>query len=163
MTNYPREVEILLVEDNPNDIELTTRALRKRNLANSLLVVRDGEEALRYIFGEDERGKKGVEVPRLILLDLKLPKVTGLEVLKRIKSDDRTKNVPVVVLTSSTEERDLVDSYHLGANSYITKPVDFESFVHAVSEVGFYWAVLNRPLKPDAVSEAFAKLAEAKR
>jgi len=140
------EVEILLVEDNPNDVELTLRALKKHNLANKVHVVKDGAEALEYIFATGNYNKRNMEDhPKVILLDLKLPKVDGLEVLRRIKSDERTKVIPVVVLTSSKEERDLVESYKLGANSYITKPVDFESFVKAVTELGLYWLLLNQP------------------
>jgi two-component system, response regulator len=142
------EIEILLVEDNQNDVELTLRALKKNNLANKVHVVKDGTEALEYIFANRAYAHRKIEDhPRVILLDLKLPKVDGLEVLHQIKSDERTKMIPVVVLTSSKEERDLVESYRLGANSYITKPVDFESFVKAVSELGLYWLLLNQPLR----------------
>ena len=140
------EVEILLVEDNPNDVELTLRALKKHNITNKVHVVKDGAEALEYIFANGAYAHRKVEDhPRVILLDLKLPKVDGLEVLRQIKSNKKTKVIPVVVLTSSKEERDLVESYRLGANSYITKPVDFESFVKAVSELGLYWLLLNQP------------------
>jgi two-component system response regulator len=140
------EVEILLVEDNPNDVELTLRALKKNNLTNSVHVVKDGAEALDYIFATGAYASRDINHhPKVILLDLKLPKVDGLEVLRRLKSDERTKVIPVVVLTSSKEERDLVESYELGANSYIAKPVDFESFVKAVSELGLYWLLLNQP------------------
>jgi two-component system, response regulator len=139
------EVEILLVEDNPNDVELTLRALKKNNLTNKVHVVKDGAEALEYIFATGAyAGRDSNHSPRVILLDLKLPKVDGLEVLRQIKSNERTKMIPVVVLTSSKEERDLVESYKLGANSYITKPVDFESFVKAVKELGLYWLLLNQ-------------------
>jgi CheY-like chemotaxis protein len=140
------EVEILLVEDNPNDVELTLRALKKNNLTNSVHVVKDGAEALDYIFATGAYASRDINHhPKVILLDLKLPKVDGLDVLRRIKSDERTRVIPVVVLTSSKEERDLVESYKLGANSYIAKPVDFESFVKAVSELGLYWLLLNQP------------------
>ncbi|MGA2515694.1 MAG: response regulator [Thermodesulfobacteriota bacterium] len=140
------EIEILLVEDNPNDVELTLRALKKNNLTNRVQVVKDGAEALEYIFANGAYAYRKVEHhPRVILLDLKLPKVDGLEVLRRIKSDERTRVIPVVVLTSSKEERDLVESYKLGANSYITKPLDFESFVKSVAELGLYWLLLNQP------------------
>jgi two-component system response regulator len=140
------EVEILLVEDNPNDVELTLRALKKRNLTNKVHVVKDGTEALEFLFGTGAYAGRDINhYPKVILLDLKLPKVDGLEVLRRIKSDERTKVIPVVVLTSSKEERDLVESYKLGANSYITKPVDFENFVKSVSELGLYWLLLNQP------------------
>jgi two-component system response regulator len=139
------EVEILLVEDNPNDVELTLRALKKNNLTNKVHVVKDGAEALEYIFATGAYASRDSNhSPRVILLDLKLPKVDGLEVLRQIKSNERTKMIPVVVLTSSKEERDLVESYKLGANSYITKPVDFESFVKAVKELGLYWLLLNQ-------------------
>jgi CheY-like chemotaxis protein len=140
------EVEILLVEDNPNDVELTLRALKKNNLTNKVHVVKDGAEALEYVFANGAYAHRKIEHhPRVILLDLKLPKVDGLEVLRQIKSDERTKMIPVVVLTSSKEERDLVESYKLGANSYIAKPVDFDSFVKAVAELGLYWLLLNQP------------------
>ena len=139
-------VEILLVEDNPNDVELTLRALKKNNLTNKVHVVKDGAEALEYVFANGAYIHRRIEDhPKVILLDLKLPKVDGLEVLRKIKSDERTRTIPVVVLTSSKEERDLVESYKLGANSYIAKPVDFESFVKAVSELGLYWLLLNQP------------------
>jgi two-component system response regulator len=139
------EVEILLVEDNPNDVELTLRALKKNNLTNKVHVVKDGAEALEYIFATGAYASRDSNNnPKVILLDLKLPKVDGLEVLRQIKSNERTKMIPVVVLTSSKEERDLVESYKLGANSFITKPVDFESFVKAVKELGLYWLLLNQ-------------------
>ena len=138
------EVEILLVEDNPTDVELTLRALKKNNLANKVHVVTDGEQALEFIFGTGSyKGRDINHRPRVILLDLKLPKVDGLEVLRKIKSEERTKNIPVVVLTSSKEERDRIESYRLGVNSYIAKPVDFSRFTEAVSGLGLYWLLLN--------------------
>ena len=138
------EVEILLVEDNPTDVELTLRALKKNNLANKVHVVTDGAEALEFIFASGAyEGRDINHRPRVILLDLKLPKVDGLEVLRKIKSDERTKNIPVVVLTSSKEEKDRVESYKLGVNSYIAKPVDFNQFTKAVQELGLYWLLLN--------------------
>ena len=133
------DVEILLVEDNPNDAELTLRALKQRNLANQVHLCRDGAEAMDYF--ADATGA----VPKVVLLDLKLPKVDGLEVLRRLKGDVRTKAIPVVVLTSSREEPDIERAYELGANSYIVKPVDFEAFARAVSDVGLYWLLLNHP------------------
>lgn len=140
------EIEILLVEDNLNDVELTLRALKKRNLANKVHVVNDGAEALEFIFGTGTYAERDINhIPKVILLDLKLPKVDGLEVLRRVKSDERTKIIPVVVLTSSKEESDLVESYKLGANSYITKPVDFDKFAQTVSEMGLYWLLVNQP------------------
>lgn len=139
-------VEILLVEDNPDDVELTLRALRKQNLANKVLVVKDGAEALEYIFATGAFSCRRIEnAPKVVLLDLKLPKVDGLEVLHRMKSDERTKIIPIVVLTSSKEERDIVESYRLGVNSYIVKPVDFDKFIKAVRKLGFYWVLLNEP------------------
>ena len=138
--------EILLVEDNPNDAELTVRAFKKANVANEVRVARDGAEALEHFFGKGEySGDPPAKLPRLILLDLKLPKVDGLEVLRRLKADERTKMIPVVVLTSSREESDLVASYHVGANSYIVKPVDSDKFFEAVHQVGLYWLLLNEP------------------
>ena len=139
------DVEILLVEDNPNDVELTLRALQKQNLSNKVFVVKDGAEALDFIFASGAYSQRKVEKrPKVVLLDLKLPKVDGIEVLRRMKADSRTSPIPVVMLTSSQEERDVVNSYNLGVNSYIVKPVDFSSFVHAVSELGIYWGVLNK-------------------
>lgn len=139
-------VEILLVEDNPNDVELTLHALKKNNLANRIQVVRDGAEALEFLFGTGAYAGRDINhAPRVILLDLKLPKVDGMEVLRRIKSDEITRSIPVVVLTSSREERDIVESYQLGVNSYITKPVDFEQFTESVRQLGLYWLLLNQP------------------
>jgi two-component system response regulator len=135
----PSGVEILLVEDNANDAELTLRALKQRNLANRVHVCRDGAEAMEFF--ADGAGP----VPKVVLLDLKLPKVDGLEVLRRLKLDVRTKAIPIVVLTSSREEPDIERAYALGANSYIVKPVDFEAFARAVSDVGLYWLLLNHP------------------
>jgi two-component system, response regulator len=145
-TKNPNEIEILLVEDNPNDAELALRALRKHNIANNVVRVADGAEALDFIFaGGADRSKPLQNHPRLILLDLKLPKVDGLEVLRAVKGDPRTKAIPVVVLTSSKAESDIVDSYSLGANSYIVKPVDFEKFVETVKHLGLYWLLINQP------------------
>ena len=139
-------IEILLVEDNPQHVELTLRALRKHNLANNVLVAKDGAEALEFIFATGAYDQRQIENgPKVILLDLKLPKVDGLEVLRRIKSDERTKAIPVVVVTTSEQDQDVVKSYKLGANSYIVKPVSFEKFVEAVSQLGFYWMLLNKP------------------
>lgn len=141
-----RQVEILLVEDNPDDVELTLHALRKENLANNIHVARDGEEALEFLFCSGIHAERSFEhPPRLILLDLKLPKVDGMEVLRRLKADARTKTIPVVILTSSKEERDLAKGYGLGANSYIQKPVDFDQFRETVKNVGLYWLVINQP------------------
>src|SRR5437016_9595097 len=138
------DVEILLVEDNPNDVELTLRALQKQNLSNKVFVVKAGAEALDFMFATGAYSQRKIEKrPRVILLDLKLPKVDGIEVLRRIKSDSRTNPIPVLMLTSSQEERDVLDSYNLGVNSYIVKPVDFSNFVHAVSELGVYWGILK--------------------
>src|SRR5580704_7277526 len=135
-----RQIEILLVEDNKDDLELTLHALRKENLANSIQVVRDGEEALEFLFCSGAYANRSFDhPPRLILLDLKLPKVDGMEVLKRLKGDPRTRTIPVVILTSSKEERDLVNGYGLGVNSYIQKPMDFDQFRETVKSVGLYW------------------------
>jgi CheY-like chemotaxis protein len=140
------DVEILMVEDNPHDAEMTLRALRKHHLANRLHHVKDGAEALAFIFATGPYSDRKVENgPRVVLLDLKLPKVDGLEILRRIKADARTRAIPVVVLTSSAEERDIVESYKLGVNSYIVKPVDFEKFTEAVMHLGLYGLLLNRP------------------
>jgi CheY-like chemotaxis protein len=139
-------VEILLIEDNPYDIELTLNVLKENNLANNIQVVKDGEEALDFIFGTGKYNSRDVNAkPRIILLDLKLPKVNGIEILQKIREDDRTKYIPVVVLTSSNEERDIVDAYKLGVNSYIVKPVQFESFIKTVKDLGMYWLLINQP------------------
>lgn len=142
------EVEILIVEDNPNDAEMAMRALKRNNLTNKVYIVNDGEEALDFILS---RGKYSIRKkcvrPRMVLLDLKLPKIDGLEVLKEIKGNPETRIIPVIVLTSSKEEKDLIESYKLGVNSYIVKPVEFEKFVDAVNELGMYWLLLNQQPK----------------
>ena len=138
-------IEILLAEDDPNDVELTLHAFKKNNLTNRIHVVRDGAEALEFFFGSGTSvGLDLNNAPKVILLDLKLPKVDGMEVLRRIKSDERTRSIPVVVLTSSREQRDIVESYRLGVNSYITKPVDFKKFSETVRQLGLYWLLLNQ-------------------
>jgi two-component system response regulator len=157
------QVEILLVEDNPDDVELTLHALRKENLANSIHVARDGEEALEFLFCDGAFAERCFErPPRLILLDLKLPKVDGMEVLKRVKADERTKTIPVVILTSSKEERDLVKGYGLGANSYIQKPVDFGQFRDTVKAVGLYWLLTNQPPVPNVFGQTAEQVTAAK-
>ena len=149
-TSSESKRSILLVEDDANDIELTKRSFERNRLANVFLVARDGAEALEMLFGSS-MGAMHADLSelQLILLDLKLPKVSGLEVLRKIRGDERTKMIPVVVLTSSDEERDVVESYGLGANSYVRKPIDFEQFVEAVRELGLYWLVLNKTVKRD--------------
>jgi len=144
-------VEILLVEDNLHDGELALRALKKRNLANHVVWVKDGAEALEFIFGALTGASQRINhTPKVIMLDLKLPKVDGLEVLRRLKGDERTRHIPVVVLTSSREEQDIVETYRLGVNSYIVKPVEFENFSEAVANLGLYWLLLNQPPTPVA-------------
>ena len=139
---------ILLVEDNPDDEALMIRALTKNGIANEIVVAHDGVEALDYLFGEGQHEGRDVEdVPELILLDLKLPKIDGLDVLRRLRDDSRTKYVPVVVLTTSSEQRDIIESYNLGANSYVTKPVDFNEFMDATRQLGTYWLLLNRAVR----------------
>jgi len=137
-----KNAEILLVEDNPNDVKLTLHAFKTANLANTVHVARDGVEALEFLFGT-EGGERGGQMPKLILLDLKLPRIDGHEVLRRVKEDPRTSSIPVVMLTSSSEERDVMRTYENGANSYIIKPVDFEQFTEAVRDLGKYWLVIN--------------------
>ena len=150
-----RQIEILLVEDNNDDVELTLHALRKENLANSIHVARDGQEALDFLFCNGDHANRSFgHPPRLVLLDLKLPKVDGMEVLKRLKADPRTRTIPVVILTSSKEERDLVNGYGLGANSYIQKPVDFEQFRETVKSVGLYWLLINQAPVPKAATRS---------
>ena len=135
---------ILLVEDNPDDVELTMRAFRKNNIANHMVVTRDGVEALDYLFCRgDYADRNERDNPRLILLDLKLPKLNGLQVLESLRADERTKLIPVVILTSSKEEQDLISGYQIGANSYVRKPVDFNQFVDAVRHIGLYWLLIN--------------------
>ncbi len=148
MTEQP--VDILLVEDNPADVELTLHALRQERLANGIVVVRDGEEALDYLFRRGVYAGRAQGPPRLVMLDLKLPKVDGLDVLRAVKSDPRTKAIPVVVLTSSQEEADVVESYHLSVNAYVQKPVDFDQFRHAIGQIGLFWLVVNTPAPPAA-------------
>ena len=141
-----KQVEIVLIEDNPHDAELALRALKTYNLANELIWLKDGVEALDFIFAQGQYADRSIEdVPKVVLLDLKLPRINGLEVLEKVKSDVRTKGIPIVVLTSSSEERDIVTSYNLGVNSYILKPVDFDKFINAIREIGFYWLLLNKP------------------
>ncbi|MBN1855545.1 MAG: response regulator [Dehalococcoidia bacterium] len=149
MTESKGIVEILLVEDNPDDAELALRALRKNHLANNVVHVKDGQEAIDFLFGRGNyAGRECNHHPRVVLLDLKLPKVNGLEVLKALKEDPTTRQIPVVILTSSKEEQDLINSYQYGVNSYIVKPVEFESFVAAVKDLGMYWLLLNQPPPP---------------
>jgi len=146
--NAENEVEILLVEDNPDDLEMTVFALKKANLANPIQILRDGEEALDFIFCRGPySARKFSHQPKVILLDLKLPKVDGLEVLRAIKADPRTQLIPVVMLTSSQEQCDILESYKLGVNSYIVKPVDFGQFAEAVQKLGLYWLLLNQSTK----------------
>jgi CheY-like chemotaxis protein len=153
-----QQVEILLVEDNPDDVELTVHALRKENLANRIHVVRDGEDALEFLFCTGRHQDRSFEhPPKLVLLDLKLPKLDGMEVLKRLKADRRTCTIPVVILTSSKEERDLVQGYGLGANSYIQKPVEFNKFRDTVKHAGFYWLVVNQAPVPASAKRAAAE------
>jgi len=138
-------VDILLIEDNLNDVELALRALKKSGIANNIIVVNDGEDALDFIYCRNKYDhRKPNNIPKVILLDLKLPKVDGLEVLKIIKSDDEKKMIPVIVLTSSDQEKDMIESYKFGVNSYIQKPVDFDQFVEAVKQIGMYWLLLNK-------------------
>ena len=142
------EVEILLVEDSPRDAEMTLRTLRKRNLANHVVHVKDGEEALDWLYGRGAHaGRDATQQAKVVLLDLKLPKVDGLEVLRAIRADPRTQLQPVVVMTSSQEQRDLIESYKLGVNSYVVKPVDFDAFSAAVAELGHYWLLVNKQPK----------------
>ncbi len=144
--NELNTIDLLLVEDNPQDLELALRALRETNLSSRIQVARDGVEALEFIFCEGPHTKRRItDGPKVILLDLKLPKIDGLEVLKRIKDDARTRTIPVVVLTSSKEQHDVIESYRLGVNSYIVKPVNFEHFSAAVRDLGLYWLLLNEP------------------
>lgn len=151
MDDAVKEVEILLVEDNPTDAELAIRALKKNNFANKLVWVKDGAEALDFLFATGAYADRQLcNGPKVIMLDLRLPKVDGMEVLRRVKDDARTRTIPVVVLTSSKEDRDIAESYKLGVNSYISKPVEFDEFAKTVSELGMYWLLVNRP--PVAVS-----------
>jgi two-component system, response regulator len=144
MNDYS-EVEILLVEDNPNDAELTLRAFAKNHITNRLIHVSNGKEALDFIFARGEfQGRRVEDTPKVVLLDLQLPKINGLEVLKEIRSDPRTSFIPVVILTTSKEESDLITSYRLGVNSYIVKPVDFQKFIQSVNDIGLYWLLLNQ-------------------
>jgi two-component system response regulator len=139
-------VEVLLVEDSPEDLELALRAFKKANLTNRIQVARDGVEAIEFLFCEGQHAGRRIEDgPKVVLLDLKLPKIDGMEVLRRLKSDPRTKSIPVVVLTSSKEQKDVIESYNLGVNSYIVKPVNFERFATAVQELGYYWLLVNQP------------------
>ncbi len=141
-------IEILIVEDNPGDAELTLRALKKNNLANNVLIARDGADALDFFFCRGKFANRSfTSPPKIVLLDLKLPKVSGLEVLKLVKGDDRTSNIPIVVVTSSREEPDIHEAYKLGVNSYVVKPVDFDQFLNAMSSLGLYWLLVNEPVQ----------------
>lgn len=143
MSNSP--IEILLVEDNIHDAELTIRSLKKVNLANNLVHVQDGEQALDFIFGKGRYADRDIQQrPKVILLDIKMPKVDGIEVLRQIKSNEAAKSIPVVIMTSSREEQDLITSYQLGVNSYVVKPVNFEAFAKAISDLGLYWLIINQ-------------------
>jgi two-component system response regulator len=143
-----RAVEILLVEDNPRDAELTIRALKRKNLANNLYHVEDGVEALDFLFGRGTySGRDMNEPPKVVLLDLKLPRINGLEVLSALKDDERTRTIPVVIITSSAEDPDVKKAYELGANSYVIKPVQFDSFIEAMAKIGIYWLMVNHPVK----------------
>ena len=149
MLNNMKNKRILLVEDNPDDQELTMRALKKNNIGNEIVLAKDGQEAIDYLFGKGTYSSRDMsEMPQIVLLDIKLPKVDGIEVLKQIRADKRTKMLPVVILTSSKEEKDMVDSYNFGANSYIRKPVDFNQFTESVRQLGLYWLVLNETPVP---------------
>lgn len=139
-------VDVLLVEDNPQDAELTVRAFKKSNLANNIITIDDGEEAVDFIFCRRKYANRDfIHNPKIILLDVKLPKINGLEILKKIKEDERTKSIPVVIVTSSMEDPDIKTAYELGANSYVVKPVDFESFAEAINKLGLYWLLINKP------------------
>jgi CheY-like chemotaxis protein len=149
--NVTNGIEILMVEDNPFDAELALRALKKHNLADKLVWVKDGAAALEFVFGHGTNGHRKVgQRPKVILLDLKLPKVNGLEVLKAVKNDPRTQAIPVVVMTSSREQRDMVEGYRLGVNSYIQKPIDFDQFQTTIRDLGYYWLVVNQSPPPEA-------------
>lgn len=140
-------VEILIVEDNARDLELTLRALDKHHLGNQVMAVRDGAEAIDFLFARGQyEGRNVGDGPHVIFLDMKLPKVDGIDVLRQIKSDERTRMIPVVMVTSSAQERDMEETYRLGANSYVVKPIDFDSFVKTIAELGFYWLAVNRPV-----------------
>lgn len=144
MEDATQQLEILLVEDNANDAEMTMRALRRNNLANKVHWVKDGEQALDYVFGRGAYAGRDAALPRLVMLDLKMPKVDGIEVLRALKTSPLTRAIPVVVMTSSNEEKDVVASYDLGVNSYIVKPVQFEAFLETVAKIGLYWVITNR-------------------
>lgn len=143
--SHPGAIELLIVEDNPEDLDLTLRAFRQSKLTNKIHVARDGVEALEFLFGANGGKGPAPAAPRVVLLDLKLPKIDGIEVLRRIKADPRTQSIPVVVLTSSKEQRDVIESYKLGVNSYLVKPVNFERFAETVRQLGFYWLLHNQP------------------
>ncbi len=144
------EIEVLLVEDNVHDAEMTIRSLRKVNLSNKLVHVKDGQEALDFIFAEGRYSGREVYKPKVILLDIKMPKVDGIEVLRQLKSRESTRTIPIVIMTSSKDDQDIVRSYELGVNSYVVKPVDFEGFAKAVSELGLYWLLTNQPPLADS-------------
>jgi len=157
------ELEIVLVEDDPNDAELITRALKKHNLANKIVLLKDGEQALDFLFRQGKYASTPVTLkPKVVLLDLKLPKVNGIEVLRKVKADDRTKKIPIVVLSSSAENKDVREAYALGVNSYVTKPIKFEDFAKAVTDLGMYWMLLNKPVPPCKPKSAGESVNEVK-